>query len=162
MLVGIMPVATRETESKISSVTGDTIPVNVEIARVDDAPPGFPVRFSMTQQGFSAHVKCEQRQLSGSTRPSLNLRSQKDTLFNATVTLAQIEVICPTASVPSYSEPVLTSDNVDALFGISCPVNQINGAQRWGMSCSFLLRKFETQTSSRSYPHRLRAFIQIY
>ena len=79
------------------------MPVNVNIEQKWPTPPGFPVTFSMSQQGFSAQVKCEQRELDASTRPSLILRSQSDLLFNTSVTLAQLEVVCPTSTESSYS-----------------------------------------------------------
>jgi len=128
-----MPVAIQETDSRILSVTGQTLPVNVEIEKYDNTPPGFPVRFSMTQQGFSAYVQCQQRQLDATTRPSVRLQTKVDTLFDQDVTLAQLEVICPATTNTSYSETVLTSANVDALFGVSCPVVQINGGRRWDL-----------------------------
>ncbi|CAA7267201.1 unnamed protein product [Cyclocybe aegerita] len=131
--LGVMPVALEEIESSILSVQGENIPVNVKIHRKENTPRGFPVRFSMTQQGFTAQVSCQQRNLDANTRPSIRLRSQLDRLFDSPVTLAQLEVVCPTASSATFSEPVLTSTNVDALFGISCPVIQINGGRRWDL-----------------------------
>ncbi|KAJ3516018.1 hypothetical protein NLJ89_g1392 [Agrocybe chaxingu] len=131
--LGIMPVALEEVESSILSVRGETIPVNVKIDRNEETPRSFPVRFSMTQQGFTAQVNCQQRDLDANTSPSVRLRSQLDRLFDSPVTLAQLELICPAARSPMFSEPILTSANVDALFGISCPMIQTNGGRRWDL-----------------------------
>ncbi|KIM46961.1 hypothetical protein M413DRAFT_23277 [Hebeloma cylindrosporum] len=131
--LGILPVVIDEIDSKIFSESGTTIPVNVKVEQNWATPPGFPVSFSMSQQGFTAQVTCQQRELDASTKPSLVLRSQNDILFNTTVTLAQLEVVCPTNTQSSLSEPILTSVNVDAVFAISCPVNQINGRKRWDL-----------------------------
>jgi len=100
-----------EVNSKILSESGTTLPVNVKIEQKSETPsgPGFPVSFYMSQQGFTAQVTCQQRELDASTRPSLVLRSQSDLLFNTTVTLAQLEVVCPTDSQSSYSGMVLLS-----------------------------------------------------
>jgi len=98
-----------EVNSKILSESGMTIPVNVKIEQKSETPPGFPVSFSMSQQGFTAQVTCQQRELNASTRPSLVLRSQSDLLFNTTVTLAQLEVVCPTDTESSFSGTLLLS-----------------------------------------------------
>jgi len=49
----------------------------------------------MTQQGFTAQVTCQQRELDKSTSPSFVINPGTDTLFNTNVTLAQLEVVCP-------------------------------------------------------------------
>src|SRR5258708_3012073 len=81
--------------------------VNVKVEQKLATPPGFPISFSMSQQGFTAQVTCKQQELDASTRPSLVLRSQSDLLFNATVTLAQLEVVCPTKTQSSLSGTLL-------------------------------------------------------
>ncbi|KAF8155742.1 hypothetical protein B0H34DRAFT_508552 [Crassisporium funariophilum] len=130
---GIMPIANEEIHSKMLSVTGTTIPVTTSIKREEETPRGFPVRFVMSQQGFTARIKCEQRTLTKTTVPSLDLLSQVDELFNEPVTLGQLEVVCPGARNSSFSDPVVTSANRDAVFGVSCPVTQMNGARRWDL-----------------------------
>jgi len=79
-------------------------------------PLGFPVSFTMSQQGFTADVNCQQQDLDGSTVPSLTLRQSNQTLFNQTITLAQLESLCPNSTGPDYSDPVLTSASGDAFF----------------------------------------------
>ena len=92
-----------EVDSKILSESGTTIPVNVKVEQKVPTPPGFPVSFSMSQQGFTAQVTCKQQELNSSTQTSLVLRSQSDLLFNSTVTLAQLDVVCPATTQNSSS-----------------------------------------------------------
>ena len=79
------------------------MPINVKNNQKWATPPGFPVSFTMTQQGFSADVNCQQQDLDESTVPSLNLLTSNQTLFNQTITLAQLKSLCPNSTDPDYS-----------------------------------------------------------
>ena len=79
------------------------MPVNVNIEQKWATPPGFPVSFTMSQQGFSADVNCQQRDLDASTVPSLTLLASNQTLFNSTITLAQLRTLCPNSTDADYS-----------------------------------------------------------
>jgi hypothetical protein len=93
--------------SKILTECGKTIPVNVRLEQKWATPPGFPVSFSMSQQGFTAQVTCQKRKLDETTSPSLVIRRGNDTLFNTNVTLVQLEVVCPTDTQSSFSGTLL-------------------------------------------------------
>jgi hypothetical protein len=82
----------------------------------------------MSLQGFTAQVTCQQRDLDANTRPSLVLRSQEDLLFNITVTLAQLEVVCPTDTQSSYGS-AFTDYGFEALL-ISHFRTNLNLSQR--------------------------------
>ncbi|KIM46986.1 hypothetical protein M413DRAFT_422590 [Hebeloma cylindrosporum] len=131
---GILPTNYGAMYSTLRSATGSSLPVNTEIERLPNQPTsGFPVSFTMTQQGFTANVSCAQRPVNETTSPSMRLLSQTQSIFSATstVTLAQLVVQCPNAAQSITSRPVMTSSNVDAVFGLSCPVTDASGKQTW-------------------------------
>ena len=82
---------------------GTMMPVNAKVEQKWVTPPDFPVRFSMSQQGFSADVTCQQQDLDTSTVPSLMLLSSNQTLFNATIILVQLRTLCPNSTDPDFS-----------------------------------------------------------
>jgi hypothetical protein len=86
--------------SMLRSATGSGLPVNTEIKHLSNQPSGFPVSFTMTQQGFTANVSCAQRPVNETTSPSMRLLSATQSIFNATstITLAQLVVQCPNAA----------------------------------------------------------------
>ena len=92
-----------EVDSKLMSEWGTMMPVNVKVEQKWASPPGFPVSFSMSQQGFSADVTCKQQELDATTVPSLTLLESNQTLFNTTVTLAQLRTLCPNSNDPDNS-----------------------------------------------------------
>ncbi|KIM38937.1 hypothetical protein M413DRAFT_29851 [Hebeloma cylindrosporum] len=130
---GILPVAIEEVDSKLMSEWGTMMPVNVKVNQKWASPPGFPVSFSMSQQGFSADVTCRQQDLDASTVPSLTLLSSNQTLFNKTVTLAQLRTLCPNSTDADFSDPVFTSASADAFFGASCDANETGGRRFWNL-----------------------------
>ncbi|KAF9045106.1 hypothetical protein BJ165DRAFT_132964 [Panaeolus papilionaceus] len=130
---GILPTTILQMNSSVQSARGNSLPVNVQVHSTQATPPGFPVRFTMTQQGFSADVKCSQQDLNNGTRPSMRLVSANDELFGSTATLAAIQVLCPGDSQPKLSPPVLTSNNVDAMFASQCFGAESNGRKRWDL-----------------------------
>jgi len=79
------------------------MPVNVKVQQKWASPPGFPVSFSMSQQGFTAEVTCQQQALDVGTVPSLTLLSSNQTLFNRTITLAQLKTLCPNSTDADFS-----------------------------------------------------------
>ena len=84
----------------LRSATGSGLPVNTEIERLPNQPSGFPVSFTMTQQGFTANVTCAQRPVNETTSPSMRLLSTTESIFSATtsVTLAQLVIQCPNSA----------------------------------------------------------------
>jgi hypothetical protein len=82
---------------------GTMMPVNARVEQKWVTPPSFPVSFSMSQQGFSADVTCQQQNLDTTTVPSLTLLSTNQTLFNSTITLAQLKTLCPNSTDPDFS-----------------------------------------------------------
>jgi hypothetical protein len=127
---GILPVAIQEIDTKLISEWGTNMPINVKNDQKTATPPDFPVSFTMTQQGFSADVNCTQQNLDTTTIPSLTLLASNQTLFNQTITLAQLKTLCPNSTAPDFSDPVLTSANADAFFGASCDANETSGLDR--------------------------------
>ena len=85
------------------------MPVNAKVDQKWVTPPGFPVSFSMSQQGFSADVTCQQQNLDTTTVPSLTLLSTNQTLFNTTITLAQLKTLCPNSTDPDFSGAFYTT-----------------------------------------------------
>ena len=83
------------------------MPVNVKVEQKWATPPGFPVSFSMSQQGFSADVNCQQQDLDANTIPSLTLLTSTQNLFNMPITLAQLRTLCPNTTVPDFSRTFL-------------------------------------------------------
>ena len=79
------------------------MPVNVKIEQKRATPPGFPAGFTITQQGFTADVNCQQQDLDTNTIPSLTLLASNQTLFNTTITLAQLRTLCPNSTSADYS-----------------------------------------------------------
>ena len=79
------------------------MPVNVNVEQKWPTPPDFPVSFSMSQQGFTAEVTCQQQDLDASTVPSLSLLASNQTVFNKTITLAQLETLCPNSTDSDFS-----------------------------------------------------------
>ena len=81
------------------------MPVNVNVEQKWATPraPGFPVSFTMSQQGFTADVKCQQQDLDTSTVPSLTLLASNQTVFNSTITLAQLRTLCPNSTDADFS-----------------------------------------------------------
>lgn len=98
-LDGILPTNYGTMYSILRSATGSSLPVNTEIEHLPNRPSGFPVSFTMTQQGFTANVSCAQRPVNETTSPSMRLLSATQSIFNATstITLAQLVVRCPNA-----------------------------------------------------------------
>jgi hypothetical protein len=150
---GILPVTIEEVDSKMMSEWGTMIPVNTEVQEKYTAPPGFPVNFTMTQQGFTAEVTCQQQDLNVGTVPSLTLVASNQTLFNRTVTLAWLSTICPNSTEADLSDPVFTSAGADAFFGASCDGNETSGRRFWNLILigSGLYREIKT-TVCRIYP----------
>ncbi|KDR80027.1 hypothetical protein GALMADRAFT_136589 [Galerina marginata CBS 339.88] len=129
---GILPANFQEWFSTIMSQSGNAMPANTRIEQTQSSPPGFSSSYSMTQQGFTSNVTCTQQHLDQTTSPSLQLFSESSTIFNSTtVTLAQIAVQCPDLRTPLFSQPIMTSPKVDAVFSLACPVNQTDGTQKW-------------------------------
>ncbi|PPR07656.1 hypothetical protein CVT24_003834, partial [Panaeolus cyanescens] len=129
---GILPVTLQSRDSSVRSAKGGTLPINVNVFQTQRTPSGFPVRFTMTQQGFSGDVKCEKREFNSTTSPSVRIASVQDTLFGSTATLARLEVLCPGQTAQKVSSSLLTSNNIDALFAISCGAKD-NGRRRWDL-----------------------------
>lgn len=74
------------------------MPANVKVEHKWATPPGLPVSFSMSQQGFSANVTCRKiEDLDASTIPSLTLLTQQlnKTVLNMNINLAQLRTHCP-------------------------------------------------------------------
>jgi len=88
---------------------GTMMPVNARVQQKWAAPPGFPVSFSMSQQGFSADVTCQQEDLDASTVPSLTLISSNQTLSDTTITLAHLRTLCPNSTDADFSGAFLRS-----------------------------------------------------
>ncbi|KDR80028.1 hypothetical protein GALMADRAFT_222940 [Galerina marginata CBS 339.88] len=128
---GILPTNIGEMYSVLRSATGNSLPVNTNVEDLLSRPAGFPVSFTMTQQGFTANVSCSQRPMNQTTVPSMQILSATQTVFNSPLTLAQLVVQCPNSAAATVSRPVMTSSNVDAVFGISCPVTDDNGKKTW-------------------------------
>lgn len=126
--------------SNILSARGQQIPTNNVIEQTNQVPPPgqpFPVRFTVTQQGFSASVNCSQPSLDATTTPSLELDQRIQPLFDGTnLTFAQLEVGCDgPLGDRQYSEPVLTNGGTspDAVLAVTCEVDFPNGVIRNGM-----------------------------
>ncbi|KDR69960.1 hypothetical protein GALMADRAFT_128086 [Galerina marginata CBS 339.88] len=140
--MGLLPLALEDVTSKLLSATGNTIPPSVktknkkgQIVQPKKAPAALPVQFTITQQGFTANVSCETRVLNATTSPSVVLNSVTDAIFNQNMTLAQIAVMCPGDTVADtfFSDPVITSVNVDAVYGASCPFVNPEGRHQWNL-----------------------------
>lgn len=136
---GILPVALEPIRSNVLSVRGQQIPNNNHITRSSQTPPPgqlFPVRFTVTQQGFSAKVNCSQPALGETTTPSVRLNQRINPTFAGTnLTFAQLEVGCNgRLGDMAWSEPVLTNggSDPDAILGASCTVDLSNGSTRNG------------------------------
>lgn len=127
---GIMPASYSQLQSQALTTWGSIVPANVIIEQLTNRPTGFPMSFSMTQQGFTSDISCKQQELDASSSPSMQILSASQPVFNSTITLAQMRVLCVNATSPSFTRPAITSSNLDAVFGISCPVTE-NGKQRW-------------------------------
>ncbi|PPR04587.1 hypothetical protein CVT24_012015 [Panaeolus cyanescens] len=143
---GILPTTILQMNSSVQSASSNSLPVNVKIHRTQLTPPGFPVRFTMTQQGFSASVTCRQQELNNGTSPSMAIVSANDELFGSTATLAAIQVGCPGSTQLSLSPPVLTSNAIDAVFALQCPATE-NGRKRWDLIIAGSGKYSKLQTS---------------
>ncbi|KAF8649598.1 hypothetical protein AX16_005689 [Volvariella volvacea WC 439] len=70
------------------------LPANAAIASSVRSPPGFPMNYTVTQQGFTADVHCEQRDLNEDTSPSLRWRIEPQTVGGRDLFIADAEIGC--------------------------------------------------------------------
>ncbi|KAF8159957.1 hypothetical protein B0H34DRAFT_674230 [Crassisporium funariophilum] len=140
--MGILPLSLEHVHSNLLSATGKNVSPamtttnkNGQTVQPKKAPPTLPVRFMLTQQGFTANISCESRVLDATTSPSVVFNSITSTIFNQNMTWAQIAVMCPgdTIAQTDYSRPVITSANVDAVYGASCPFTNTEGRRQWNL-----------------------------
>lgn len=140
--MGVLPHTLEDVNSNMLSSTGNIVPSTVstrnkqgQVVQPKQAPAGLPVQYTITQQGFTADVSCSSQVLNATTSPSVVLNSITNGIFNTNLTLAQLAVMCPGDTVADtfYSTPVITSVNVDAVYGASCPFNNTQGRRQWNL-----------------------------
>ena len=100
--MGVLPHSLEDVNSNLLSATGNIVPSTVstrnkqgQIVQPKQAPAGLPVQYTIIQQGFTADVSCGTQVLNATTSPSVVLGSSTNTIFNQSLTLAQLAVICP-------------------------------------------------------------------
>jgi len=103
LIDGIMPASYSQLQSQALTTRGSIVPANVVIEKLTNRPTGFPISFSMTQQGFMSDISCKQQDLDATSSPSLQILSASQPVFNSTITLAQIRVLCVNATLPSFT-----------------------------------------------------------
>ena len=61
-------------QTSLTNLTHD-LPVSFKLEKEIVSPRGFSTNYTITQQGMTAEVKCEQRALNGTTNPALRIES---------------------------------------------------------------------------------------
>lgn len=139
--MGVLPHSLEDVNSNLLSSTGNIVPSTVstrnkqgQVVQPKQAPAGLPVQYTVIQQGFTADVSCSTQVLNATTSPSVVLSSITNKIFDTNLTLAQLAVVCPGDTVVGTSTPVITSVNVDAVYGAVCgPYNNTQGRQQWNL-----------------------------
>ena len=103
LIDGIMPASYSQLQSQALTAWGSIVPANVLIEKLTNRPTGFPMSFSMTQQGFTSDISCKQQELDATSSPSMQILSASQPVFNSTITLAQLRVLCVNATLPSFT-----------------------------------------------------------
>ena len=103
LIDGIMPASYSQLQSQALTTWGSIVPANVLIEKLTNRPTGFPMSFSMTQQGFTSDISCKQQELDATSSPSMQILSASQPVFNSTITLAQLRVLCINATLPSFT-----------------------------------------------------------
>lgn len=144
---------------------GYHMPANTQKDRSRYNPNGFPTSYSMIQQGFTAVVMCQQRELNLTTSPALDVVWENVTALNRTLILSQMLVQCPgdeeyTSSCKlkrahhheSRCQPflvdVVTEDDVISVFAVVCPVATGSREGQYGRR-EAILQPYTKMTSIR-------------
>ncbi|TFK73517.1 hypothetical protein BDN72DRAFT_185212 [Pluteus cervinus] len=89
---GVLPANLFQLDSAISA--GRVLPANTFLDAPASSSEGFGTNYTVTQQGFTADVACEQRNLSATTVPAVKFSSINSTFLNFTVAIQQMVTDC--------------------------------------------------------------------
>lgn len=97
-LGGILPSSIVDFPSELAE--GETLPASITRAVEINSPDGFETNYTLIQQGFTANVSCEKRELSLDTVPAVDYIITNDTLFDDETLYFKINVtlLCPGAN----------------------------------------------------------------
>jgi len=117
---GILPAnyIQRDTITRMSSYA--YLPANTKLERNINPPNGFSRGYTMLQQGFTSDVSCQERELNTTTSPSLELLHEAQTVFNRTIALVALKVLCSGATDYITTDFLQTPSTVDAVLGAEC------------------------------------------
>lgn len=103
-LGGILPSSIVELPSELAP--SDTLPASAVRAADINSPDGFNTNYTIIQQGFTANISCEKRDLNLDTIPPLVSSLTNQTLFNVPYFDLTITIQCPGANTTIFGRLV--------------------------------------------------------
>ncbi|TFK73336.1 hypothetical protein BDN72DRAFT_197586 [Pluteus cervinus] len=115
---GILPANIFALDSAIN--TGQQLPVHTFLDQNIHSPKGFSTNYTVTQQGLTADIHCEQRNLTDTTNPSVQFFTVNQTFINTTVTFESMVVGCGVVGPIILGIPDNTTQELSAILTDFC------------------------------------------
>ncbi|TFK63111.1 hypothetical protein BDN72DRAFT_964121 [Pluteus cervinus] len=117
---GILPANLFSISSGVTA--GQDLPINtfVDDSSIENTPVIFSRNYTVTQQGFTAPISCEQRNLTATTVPSLLFENSTGTMMGNETVAWKMYLGCPLDYTESSPDVYGIQGNVNGVFYARC------------------------------------------